>query len=29
LVQAVALAIHLQDGDVMGEPIEQNAGQAL
>ena len=29
LLQAVTLAIHLQDSDMMGEPVEQSAGQAL
>src|SRR3712207_7096006 len=28
-LQAVALAVHLQDVDVVREPIEQRAGQAL
>jgi len=29
LLQAITLAIHLQNGDMMGEPVEQSAGQAL
>ena len=28
-LQAVAVAIHLEDVDVMGEPVEQRAGKAL
>ena len=27
--EAIALAIHLEDMDVMGQPVEQRAGQAL
>ena len=29
LFQPVAVAVHLQDVDVMGQPIEQRAGQLL
>ena len=29
LLEAVAVAVHGQDADVMGEPVEQRAGQAL
>ena len=28
-LQAVAVAVHLEDVDVMGEPVEQRAGQPL
>ena len=27
--EAVAVAVHLEDVDVAGEPVEQGAGQAL
>jgi len=29
LLEAVAVAVHLEDVDVVGEPVEQSAGQAL
>ena len=29
LFEAVAVAVHLQDVDMMGEPVEQSAGQAF
>ncbi len=29
LCQAIALAVHLEDVDVVGQPIEERAGQAL
>ena len=29
VLQAVGFAVHLQDMDVVGQPIEQRAGQAL
>ena len=29
LLEAVAVAVHLEDVDVVGEPIEESAGQAL
>ena len=28
-LQAVAVAVHLEDVDVVGEPVEQGSGQAL
>jgi len=29
LSQAVAFAVHLEDVDVVGEPVEERAGEAL
>jgi hypothetical protein len=29
LLEAEAVAVHLQDVDVVGEPVEQGAGQTL
>jgi hypothetical protein len=29
LLEAVAVAVHGQDADVVGEPVEQRAGEAL
>ena len=29
VAEAVAVAVHLQDVDVVGEPVQQRAGQAL
>jgi len=29
LLQAVAVAVHLQDVDVVGEAVEQGSGEAL
>ena len=29
LLEAVAVAVHFQDVDVVGEPVEQSAGQPL
>ncbi len=29
LFEAVAVAVHLEDVDVVGEPVEERAGQAL
>ena len=29
LGQAITLAIHLQDADMVGQPVEERAGQAL
>jgi hypothetical protein len=29
LLEAIAVAVHLQDVDVMGKPIQQSAGEAF
>jgi len=29
LAKAIAVAVHLEDADVMRQPVEQRAGQAL
>lgn len=29
LAQSIALAVHLEEVDVMGEPVEKSTGQAL
>ena len=29
MAEAVAVAVHLQDVDVVGEPVQQRAGEAL